>query len=140
MPGVARKDGVDQIATGHTCDETTATDSGSPNVFANGIGVVRVNDTSAVHNWPVEETSTVPAEAVDDPSTPRDETAAYDEIVIVCKPHIVYVNTFSPNVYANFRNIARQGDVYGVNQAWIDRPGPGDETLTSGSGDVFANS
>lgn len=100
MPGVARKDGADSIVTNHGCDGSTVTDGGSSDVFVNNIGVVREGDLTAVHTVPVG-----PA----------------------CVPHTVPLSTYSPDVYANNKNIGRDEDFYNGHQ------------LSSGSTDVFAN-
>lgn len=85
MPGIARKNGVDTIATGHGCDATTVTDTGSSDVFVNGIGVVRKNDLTAVHLIP---------------SGPA------------CVPHVVSLSSYSPDVFANGLNVGREQDSY----------------------------
>jgi hypothetical protein len=128
MPAVARKDGADTISTGHGCDTTTTTLTGSNNVFANGIGVVRKNDTSQSHGFPTIITVFVP----DPPPPPEDPPPGYiggtfvDEIV--CNPHTVVLTTYSDNVFANDLNIGRLGDSYSG------------ENLITGSPNVFANS
>ena len=85
MPAVARKDGVDTIATGHGCDATTVTDEGSSDVFLNGTGVVREGDLTAVHEILVG---------------------------IVCVPHTVPLTSFSPDVFVNGLRVGREGDFY----------------------------
>jgi uncharacterized Zn-binding protein involved in type VI secretion len=85
MPAVARKNGTDSIATNHGCSATTATDTGSSDVFSNNIGVVRRGDLTAVHTVPVGDS---------------------------CPPHQVPLTSFSPTVFANNKNIGRVGDQY----------------------------
>ena len=85
MPAVARKDGVDTIATGHGCDATTVTDEGSSDVFVNGTGVVREGDLTAVHQILVG---------------------------IVCVPHTVPLTSFSSDVFVNGLRVGRLGDDY----------------------------
>jgi len=85
MPAVSRKDGTDTISTNHGCDTTTVTDTGSGNVFANNIGVVRKNDLTIVHQVPSG---------------------------IACVPHQVPLTTYSGTVFANNLNIGRIGDSY----------------------------
>ena len=85
MPGVARGNGVDSVATGHGCDATTVTDTCSPNVFVNGIGVVRQGDTTAPHLVPAGP---------------------------LCVIHVVPLTTFSSTVFVNGRNVGRLGDAY----------------------------
>ena len=126
MPAVARKDGADSISTNHGCDTQTVTDTGSNNVFVNGIGIVRKNDTTVPHGYP-----TVISVFVPDPEPPEDPPPGYiggsyvDEIV--CNPHTVALTTYSPNVFANNLNIGRLGDSYSG------------ENLITGSSNVFAN-
>ena len=117
MPPVVRKDSVDLVkspdGTGDKClDETIqSTDLGSPNVFANSIGVVRAGDAMITHPGPN------------------------------CVPHTPTCSTYSPNVYANFLNVMRLGDIYKIGGTGPDSPGIGlipHEAIT-GSGNVFAN-
>ena len=97
MPLVARKDGVDIVNTIHVsvgdadpldgiaCDaapQDIATEAGSPDVFAEGVGVVRDGD--------VEQSHTIPG----------------------CSSHQTGLATFSPNVYANGKAIGRLNDTY----------------------------
>jgi len=121
MPNVARKDGVDTVSTGHGCDSQTVTNTGSGNVFANSIGVVRKGDLDAGHNYPVVYYVFVPG----NPEDPED-LGSYVPVV-VCEGHTQALSTYSPNVFANNLNIGRLGDTYSG------------ETLTSGSPNVFAN-
>lgn len=86
MPAVARKDGVDTVSTGHSCDSETTTDEGSDNVFFNGIGAVRLGDYNRSHDILVG---------------------------VACVPHRVALSTASPDVYVNGRRIGRLGDSYG---------------------------
>ena len=98
MPLVARKDGVDTVNTVHVsvgdddpldgiaCDadpQDIGTLDGSPDVFAEGVGVVRSGDN--------EEAHTIPG----------------------CSTHQTGLATFSPNVYANGKQIGRKDDTYG---------------------------
>jgi|TARA_B100000035_G_scaffold5957_1_gene5246 uncharacterized Zn-binding protein involved in type VI secretion len=97
MPLVARKDGVDVVDTVHVsvgdadpldgiaCDaapQIIATEAGSPDVFAVGVGVVRDGD--------VEESHTIPG----------------------CTTHQTGLATFSENVFANGKAIGRLNDTY----------------------------
>lgn len=90
MPLVARKDGVDIVNTihnsvGKNCavsPQNIVTEAGSPNVFAEGVGVVRNGD--------VEQSHTVPG----------------------CSSHQTGLATYSPNVYANGKEIGRLNDTY----------------------------
>jgi uncharacterized Zn-binding protein involved in type VI secretion len=98
MPAVARKSSTEPVDTVHpavgdadtednsTCDVDhiiVATDAGSGNVFANGIGVVRNGDAVQVHTFPPN-----------------------------CDPHAPPLVGGSGTVFANGKNIGRQGDVY----------------------------
>ena len=113
MPKVARKDAVDSVNTVHVsvgdadpddgiaCDaapQTIATDEGSPNVFAEGVGVVRKDDKEQAHTFPG------------------------------CATHQTGLATYSPNVYANGKNLGRLDDTYACGAK-----------ITSGVGTVFAN-
>jgi len=133
MPLVARKDSVDLIASpdgakGSSCglnvwhwdtDTTQFTLAGSGNVFVHSIGVVRAGDAMTTH--PDENPCT---------SSPIDHTPT--------------LSTYSPNVYANFLNIGRLGDVYKVGGTGPDKPGlaedPTHPISVVSQGDVFANS
>ena len=99
MPAVARKSGTDSVNTVHVsigdldteddciCDAAPAiigTDAGSGNVFANGIGVVRLGDAVQVHTTPCN-----------------------------CAPHAPGLAVGSLSVFANGKNIGRSGDTYG---------------------------
>jgi hypothetical protein len=86
MPAVARKDGVDSVSTNHGCDGSTVTDTGSGNVFANNIGVVRANDLDRVHRYGGRGCSL---------------------------QHQQALSSYSGNVFANNKNIGRLGDAYG---------------------------
>lgn len=89
--GIARRDGVDQVASpdgsGHCCAEpsTQTTWEGSDNVFVNGIGIVREGDAMITHNY-------------DGPC---------------CVPHAPVLDTFSGTVYCNGKRVGRVGDAYG---------------------------
>lgn len=85
MPAVARKDGVDSIATNHGCDSTTVTDQGSSDVFVNNTGAVRAEDLCKVHTILVGT---------------------------VCVPHTVALSSYSSTVFVNGRGVGRQGDAY----------------------------
>jgi uncharacterized Zn-binding protein involved in type VI secretion len=100
MPAVARKSGVDSVATNHGCDGSTVTAAGSGDVFVNNIGVVRLGDNNQTHRVGGRRCSS---------------------------QHSVPLSSASPNVFANNRAIGRVGDGYGG------------ETISSGSGNVFAN-
>jgi len=128
MPAVARKDSADTIATGHGCDATTTTLTGSGNVFANSIGVVRRGDLSQVHNYEVIRSREVEVPPPD-PPIPEDYVPSYyTEYYSTCEPHQVSLTSYSGNVFANDLNIGRLGDSYSGH------------TLSSGSPNVFANS
>lgn len=83
MPGIARKDGTDQVLTGHGCDVITVTDKGSSDVFVNGIGACRKGDSIKVHTIP---------------SGPS------------CIPHTAYITGGSSTVFVNGIPVARQSD------------------------------
>jgi uncharacterized Zn-binding protein involved in type VI secretion len=100
MPAVARKSGVDSVATNHGCDGSTVTAAGSGDVFVNSIGVVRLGDNNQTHRVGGRRCSV---------------------------QHSVGLSSASPNVFANGKAIGRIGDGYGG------------ETISSGSGNVFAN-
>lgn len=85
MPAAVRKDGKDEIQTGHDCDAVTYTDEGSDNVFVNKIGAVRLNDLCEQHFWPQNSS---------------------------CVIHTLPLTTASPNVYVNNRKMGRKGDDY----------------------------
>ena len=85
MPNIARKNGVDSVATGHGCDTVTVTDDGSSSVFVNGIGAVRAGDLCQVHL-----------------------ILAGDS----CVPHTVPLTSFSSSVFVNGRGVGRVGDEY----------------------------
>lgn len=90
MPAIARKDSADQVqsphGTGVCCvdPEKHTTDEGSPNVFINGIGVVREGDRMIEHTYPGP----------------------------CCNPHRPPLKVFSSKVFANGKRIARIGDKY----------------------------
>lgn len=129
MPGVAWKDGSSSVACtdgvrGSVCrragtpsrpvawnwdtDTTQASNAGSSNVFANNIGVVRKDDVMKSHPH-------------GDPCTPS------------AINHAPPLDTYSPNVYANGKQIGRIGDHYdgdGTSQT---------HQITTGSSNVFAN-
>lgn len=94
MPEVARKDGTDQVDTVHKsigsqCKDAPtiiATDEGSKDVFAEGVGVVRVGDKVQVHNLPG------------------------------CTPHAPPLAVGSKTVFANGKAIGRKGDTYEVGE------------------------
>jgi len=73
----------DSFATGHPCDGSSVIAGGSGTVFANGIGVARLGDPSAVHD---------------------------EEVGGVCVPHVVAVAGSSGTVFADGIGIARVGD------------------------------
>ena len=127
MPAVARKDSADTIATGHGCDATTTTLTGSGNVYVNSIGIVRRGDLSQVHTYEV-----IVAIEVEDPPPPEPDPdyvpSTHTEYIVTCEPHQVSLTSYSGNVFANDLNIGRLGDSYSGH------------TLSSGSPNVFANS
>jgi uncharacterized Zn-binding protein involved in type VI secretion len=99
MPAIARKDGVDRVNTVHVsvgdadsedgiaCDaspQVIGTQEGSTDVFVEEVGFVRRGDK--------EESHTIPG----------------------CSTHQTGLTVkYSPNVFANNKNIARLGDIYG---------------------------
>lgn len=101
MPAVARKNGVDQVNTVHNsvgseCKDAptiVGTDAGSSDVFANGIGVVRVGDIMQVHDLPG------------------------------CIPHAPPLVTGSSSVFVNGRAIGRVGDQYAGGEVIISGSG-----------------
>lgn len=133
MPGVAWKDGKSSVACtdgvkGSVCrtkqvgdppktvpvawnwnvDTTQASNAGSDNVFANNIGVVRKDDVMVSH--------------------PHG-----DPCVASPQNHSPPLDTYSPNVYVNGKQIGRIGDHYdgdGTSQT---------HQITTGSANVFAN-
>ena len=93
MPLVARGDSSATVAVDHgnpmpsiptPCGtpSTQTSDECSQNVFAVGIGVVRLGDKMISHATPA------------------------------CPPHAPPLDTYSQNVYANGRNIGRERDTY----------------------------
>jgi len=128
MPAVARKDSADTISTGHGCDTTTTTLTGSGNVFVNSIGIVRRGDLSQVHTYEVIVAIEV-ADPEPEPPVPEDYIpSTHTEYVVTCEPHQVSLTSYSGDVFANNLNIGRLGDSYSGH------------TLSSGSPNVFANS
>jgi hypothetical protein len=128
MPAVAWKDGSSSVkctdgARGTACsfdafgtavawnwdtDTTQNSNAGSGDVYANNIGVVRRGDTMKSHPH-------------GDPCTPS------------AINHAPPLDTYSPNVYANNKQIGRIGDHYdgdGTSQT---------HEITSGSPNVYAN-
>ena len=91
MPEVARKDGTDSVNTVHNsigkkcavAPKVIATDAGSGDVFAEGVGVVRVGDIVEKHDIPN------------------------------CIPHAPPLAVGSSTVFANGKPIGRKGDTYG---------------------------
>jgi uncharacterized Zn-binding protein involved in type VI secretion len=88
MPGIARKGGVDSVAspdgTGDNCASPTtqATDVGSDDVIVNGSGVVRASDPMNSHPAPG------------------------------CAPHSPTLSSFSSTVIVNGKGVGRLGDSY----------------------------
>lgn len=114
MPAVSRKDGVDAVSvpshgTPNSCPpgmccgfgSTIVTEGGSNNVIINTTGVVRKGDLHIEHPNPA------------------------------CVPHQTPLDTYSPNVFANGKEVGRIGDEYD------SEAGP--HILTTGSPNVFAN-
>lgn len=114
MPLVARKDGVDTVNTVHVsvgdkdpddgiaCDaapQNIGTEQGSDDVFVHEVGVVRKDDK--------EQSHTIPG----------------------CASHQTGLSTYSPNVYANNKNIGRLNDTYACSA----------KIVSISQGDVFAN-
>ena len=91
MPAVARKSGVDTVNTIHNavgidCNVAptdTSTDEGSDKVFANGTGIVRVDDAVASHIFPG------------------------------CAAHAPPLSSGSPNVFVEGKAMGRKDDTYG---------------------------
>ena len=86
MPAAARKDGTDNVSTGHACDGSTVTNEGSSDVFVNGKGVVRLGDLQQVHAILVG---------------------------MSCVPHVLALSSSSSTVFVNGKGAGRKGDVYG---------------------------
>jgi uncharacterized Zn-binding protein involved in type VI secretion len=89
MPAVARANGVDTVysltGSGSGCNSpmnTTTGVNGSPNVFVNGIAVVRQDDTVGIH--------------------PRSG----------CSTDTSVLTTFSATVFVNGKGVGRVGDQY----------------------------
>ena len=97
MAGVARKNGVDLVASpdgsGHCCasPSTQTTAEGSDNVFVEGVGIVREGDAMVTHDY----------------NGP------------CCNPHAPVLDTFSGSVYCNGKRVGRVGDAYGGNHVII---------------------
>jgi len=98
MPAVARKDSVDTVNTVHmaigdldamdgiACDAeptVTSTNEGSSTVFANGTGIVRVDDAVTSHTFPG------------------------------CATHAPPLSAGSPNVFVEGKAMGRVDDTYG---------------------------
>ena len=81
MPAVARIG--DPFATGHGCDGSSTIQDGSGNVFANGIGVSRLGDSSVTHAVPAGP---------------------------ICVPHAVPISGASGSVFVNGIALARVTD------------------------------
>lgn len=90
MPSVARKDSVDSVqsphGTGICCVDPTvhSTNQGSADVFVNGIGVVREDDTMIPHTYPGP----------------------------CCNMHTPTLKKFSSKVFVNGKRMGRIGDSY----------------------------
>jgi uncharacterized Zn-binding protein involved in type VI secretion len=88
MPGVARGNGTEPVATTHGAGRgcgsatTQATDACSGDVKVNGIGVVREGDAMKSHPAPG------------------------------CSPHAPGLGSFSATVKVNGKGLGRQGDTY----------------------------
>ena len=124
MPAVAQKDGVSTVAAtdgaqGSLCGTkptrfnwntptTQVSNTGSSDVFVENIGAVRKDDIMISH-------------PDGDPCT----TSPIN--------HAPALNTYSPNVFVNDREIGRIGDTYNSDNHYS-------HTITSGAGTVFANS
>lgn len=123
MPQVAQKDQRSTVscsdgAQGSVCATrptrynwnsgiTSASNTGSSDVFAENIGVVRKNDIMTSHP---------------------------DGAPCVTSPvnHTPFLNTYSPNVFANNREVGRVGDTYNGGTGF-------NHVITSTQGTVFAN-
>ena len=82
MPKIAR---IDDTVSLHPCGGSNAVNQGSSNVFANNIGVTRLDDLNDSHLF-------------DSPPS--------------CVPHQTGLNTGSSNVYVNNKKVGRLGDSY----------------------------
>ena len=88
MPAVARANGADRVLSrtgiGRNCANPvqTVTNEGSPNVFVNGIPVVRQGDQVGTHN------------------------------ASGCSPDTSKLSTYSGTVFVNGKGIGRIGDEY----------------------------
>lgn len=123
MPAVAQKDGASQVsctdgAQGPVCANrptrwtwtsgiTSTSNTGSSDVFVANIGVVRKNDTMSSHP---------------------------DGAPCVTSPvsHTPFLNTYSPNVFVNNREVGRVGDTYNGGTGF-------GHTISSTQTTVFAN-
>jgi uncharacterized Zn-binding protein involved in type VI secretion len=84
--------GTDKISTGHPCTPVTVTRDGSPNVFANNIGVVRLGDKERPHTY----------------------GPSYHKGRPQCNIlHALPLTKASSTVFANNRGVGRIGDKYG---------------------------
>lgn len=123
MPAVAKKDGSSSVtcsdgSQGGVCatkptrynwnaESTQSSDVGSADVFVENIGVVRDGDAMISH-------------------------PDGDPCVQSPSNHSPTLSTFSPNVFANNKQIARIGDKYNNGTAF-------DHTISTGASTVFAN-
>lgn len=123
MPAVAQKDGASSVsctdgAQGSVCATkptkwnwnsgiTSSSDTGSGDVFVESIGAVRKDDTMTSH-------------PDGSPCTPSPIN------------HTPFLNSFSPNVYVNGRQVGRIGDTYNGGTGF-------GHTISSSQGTVFAN-
>jgi len=102
MPAVARGNSRDGVNTEHGCAGATRTSGGSFDVLVNGTGVHRHNDDNVNHTIPCGDS---------------------------CCGHSARIMLASPNVLANGKGVARQGDRYNN----------GCGSVSSGSNNVLAN-
>jgi hypothetical protein len=103
MPKAARGQQTDSVVTNHDCDTIIFTDECSPDVLVNEKGVVRKDDLVLQHLFPLG---------------------------ILCLPHAPSLDTnFSTTVFANFKNVAFLGSLYG-----------GNHEIITGSDNVFIGS
>jgi uncharacterized Zn-binding protein involved in type VI secretion len=85
MPAISRVG--DSLTTGHGCDSTTIIESGSPNVFVNGLAVARIGDPTPIHLEPGGAG---------------------------CVPHVAVITEGSSSVFVNGLAVARVGDAVDI--------------------------
>lgn len=92
----ARGGGIDTVLTNHKCDKLTRTGGCSTDTFINGVGAVRLRDSTAEHKI-------------------EDEDA--------CIKHVAFLVGASTKVFINGRGAGRMGDTYGKNEIIITGSG-----------------